>query len=80
MQALRFVGYLPFNNRSVLLSTSVVAPYGGGFRDLAEVVELAKTGKIRTAVEYFPLDKAMDAYQLMRAGKLKGRAVMVPNG
>ena len=31
-------------------------------------------------VEYFPLNMAMDAYQLMREGKLKGRAVMRPNG
>jgi propanol-preferring alcohol dehydrogenase len=73
-------GTLPFNNRSVPLCTSVSAPYGGGFQDLVEAVELAKMGKIRTVVEHFPFDKAMDAYQLMREGKLKGRAVMTPNG
>ncbi len=73
-------GVLPFNNRSVPLCSSVVAPYGMGFQDLIEVVELVKAGKIHTVVEHFALDKVMDAYQLMREGKLKGRAVMTPNG
>jgi propanol-preferring alcohol dehydrogenase len=63
----------------VPLCTSVVAPYGSGFQDLVEVVELVKTGKVRM-VEHFSLDKAIEAYQLMREGKLKGRAVMTPNG
>lgn len=73
-------GVLQFDHRKVPLSTSVVAPYGSGFQDLVEVVELAKKGKVRMVVEHFPLEKAMDAYQLMREGKLKGRAVMTPNG
>jgi propanol-preferring alcohol dehydrogenase len=73
-------GVLPFNNFNVPLGTSVVAPYGLGFQDLTEVVELAKAQKIRTVVEQFPLENVFDAYQLMREGKLKGRAVMLPNG
>ena len=73
-------GMLPFNNHSVPLGTSVVAPYGNGFQDLIEVVELVKAGKVRMMVEHFPLEKALEAYQLMRDGQLKGRAVMTPNG
>jgi D-arabinose 1-dehydrogenase-like Zn-dependent alcohol dehydrogenase len=55
-------------------------PRRGGFQDLVDVVELARMGEIRTVVEHFPLEKAMDAYQLMREGKLRGRAVILPNG
>lgn len=73
-------GVLPFNNLSVPMGTAVIAPYGGGFQDLIEVVELAKLGKIRTVVEHFPLDQVTQAYERMRKGELKGRAVMLPNG
>jgi propanol-preferring alcohol dehydrogenase len=73
-------GVLEFDHRKVPLNTAVVAPYGSGLQDLVEVVELVKAGKVRMVVEQFPLEKAMDVYQLMREGKLKGRAVMTPNG
>lgn len=73
-------GTLPFNPRNVPLGISVVAPYGNGFQDVVEVVELVKEGKVRMLVENFPLDDAMDVYQLMRDGKLEGRAVLTPNG
>jgi alcohol dehydrogenase, propanol-preferring len=53
-------GILPFNSRNVPLCASVMAPYGSGFQDLIEVVELVKTGKIRMVVEHFPLNKAMN--------------------
>jgi alcohol dehydrogenase, propanol-preferring len=64
----------------VPLSTSVVAPYGSGLQDQVELVELVKAGKVRMVVEHFLLEKAMTAYELMREGKLRGRAVMTPNG
>jgi propanol-preferring alcohol dehydrogenase len=47
--------------------------------ELVEVVELAASGKIRTRVERFPLDAAPDVYASLHAGKLTGRAVIVPN-
>jgi hypothetical protein len=49
-----------------------MAPYGSGLQDPIEVVELVRVGKRRTIVKHFPLDKAMDVYQLMSEGKLKG--------
>jgi propanol-preferring alcohol dehydrogenase len=73
-------GVLQFDHRKVPLCTSVVAPHGMGYQDLVEVVELVKSGKVRMVVENFPLEKALDAYQLMREGKLRGRAVMTPHG
>jgi alcohol dehydrogenase, propanol-preferring len=72
-------GVLQFDHRKVPLCTSVLAPYGSGLQDLVEVVALVKAGKVRMVVEQFPLEKALDAYQLMREGKLKGRPVMTPH-
>jgi propanol-preferring alcohol dehydrogenase len=45
-----------------------------------EVVSLAQAGKIRMLVEHFPLERAGEAYRLLRAGKIQGRAVITPNG
>ena len=44
------------------------------------MVALAQAGKITMLVEHFPLERAGDAYQLLREGKIQGRAVMTPNG
>ena len=42
-----------------------MAPYGrAASRNLIEVVELVKTGKVRTVVEHFPLNKAMDGLSM----------------
>ncbi|MBG6181806.1 NAD(P)-dependent alcohol dehydrogenase [Arthrobacter sp. CAN_A1] len=55
------------------------APYWGSRSELMEVVELARAGKIHVEVEEFPLSNAPDAYQRLRAGTLRGRAVIVPD-
>jgi propanol-preferring alcohol dehydrogenase len=31
-------------------------------------------------VEYFPLERAGEAYRLLHEGKIAGRAVITPNG
>jgi propanol-preferring alcohol dehydrogenase len=43
------------------------------------VITLAQTGKIRMLVEHFTLDHADEAYQLLRDGKIRGRAVITPH-
>ncbi|MHA7293462.1 zinc-binding dehydrogenase [Arthrobacter sp. HLT1-21] len=55
------------------------APYWGSRSELMEVVELARAGKIHVEVEEFPLSDAPAAYQRLRAGTLRGRAVIVPD-
>jgi propanol-preferring alcohol dehydrogenase len=45
-----------------------------------EVISLAQAGKIKMLVEHFPLEQVSEAYHLLHDGKIKGRAVMVPNG
>jgi propanol-preferring alcohol dehydrogenase len=55
-------------------------PYWGSAIELAEVLDLARAGRIRPHVERFPLERVDEAYERMRAGTLDGRAVICPNG
>ena len=66
-------GALPFD-------TPITYPYWGSTIELAEVLDLARTGAIHAHVEHFALDRAPDAYDRMREGTLTGRAVITPNG
>lgn len=59
---------------------SVRAPYWGSRPELIEVLELARLGSVSVEVETFTLDEAPRAYDLLRQGKIRGRAVIVPNG
>jgi propanol-preferring alcohol dehydrogenase len=42
------------------------------------VIALARAGRIRAHVEKFPLSDVRKAYDALRAGRLSGRAVVVP--
>jgi alcohol dehydrogenase, propanol-preferring len=65
-------GTLPFETR-------VVVPFWGTRAELAEVIALARVGRIRAHVDQFTLTDAKMAYDRLRAGQLKGRAVVVPD-
>jgi propanol-preferring alcohol dehydrogenase len=73
-------GALPVNFFSPPHECAVAAPYWGSIAELMDVVTLAQAGKIKMLVEHFPLDRAADAYRLLREGKIEGRAVITPNG
>jgi propanol-preferring alcohol dehydrogenase len=73
-------GALPVNLFNVPHECSVAATYNGSITDLMEVVALAQAGKIQMLVEQFPLERAGEAYQLLREGQIQGRAVITPNG
>ncbi len=89
-QVARVLGYLtivglgsaalPVNFQGPAKECSVASPYWGYIPELMEVVDLARTGKIKMLVEHFPLEQATKAYHLLHDGKIQGRAVMVPNG
>lgn len=64
-------GALPFE-------AQLTIPYWGSAVELAEVLDLARAGKIRAHVERFPLDRVEQAYARMREGTLDGRAVICP--
>lgn len=56
----------------------VTVPYWGSRAELMEVIALAQAGRIHADVETFPLEQAVDVYQRLREGGIKGRAVLVP--
>jgi alcohol dehydrogenase, propanol-preferring len=73
-------GVLPVNFFSLPHECSATAPYWGSIPELVEVVSLARAGKIKMLVEHFPLDRAAEVYHLLHDGKIRGRAVITPNG
>jgi propanol-preferring alcohol dehydrogenase len=69
--AVRKPGTLPAGGR-------VSTPFWGTRDELTEVVALARAGALRVEVERFPLSAAGEAIDRLRAGKLDGRAVLIP--
>jgi len=52
--------------------------YWGSIPELFEVVALAESGRLRSSNSFHSLESFADVYAAMRAGKLVGRAVLVP--
>jgi propanol-preferring alcohol dehydrogenase len=71
-------GTLPVSFFSPRYEVSVASTYWGSLPELVEVIELAEAGRIRAHVQPFSLGDAPEAYEAMRAGTLRGRAVIVP--
>lgn len=71
-------GTLPIGFFSIGYEVSVATTYWGTLPELAEVIALAQSGQLRAHVQRFSLDDAPAAYDAMRAGRLDGRAVVVP--
>lgn len=71
-------GALPVGFGVLPLEVRVSVPFWGTRAELAEVIALARAGRIRAHVERFPLAEAPTAYERMRAGQVAGRAVIVP--
>lgn len=72
------MGTLPVNFFALPYGAEVATSYWGTTTELMELVALARSGKIRVDVETFPLERAPDAYAQLREGKIRGRAVIVP--
>jgi propanol-preferring alcohol dehydrogenase len=71
-------GTLPVGFFTVPYELSVATTYWGSRPELIEVIALAQAGLVTPHVEQFSLEDAPHAYELMRDGKLQGRAVVVP--
>lgn len=72
-------GRLPVGFGALGYDVAVRTPYWGSRPELIEVLELARRGQVSVEVERFSLDEAPRAYQLLHDGKIRGRAVVVPN-
>jgi alcohol dehydrogenase, propanol-preferring len=71
-------GALPVGFGTLPMEARVSVPFWGTRAELAEVIALARAGRIRAHVERFSLDNVTRAYDSLRAGRLKGRAVVMP--
>jgi propanol-preferring alcohol dehydrogenase len=71
-------GALPVGFGTIAMETRVSVPFWGTRAELAEVIALAQVGRIRAHVERFPLADVLQAYDSLRAGRLRGRAVVIP--
>ncbi len=63
-----------------IISTEInfVGNLVGTYNDLAELMTLAARGKVRLHTKVYPLDRINDAMSDLNAGRLRGRAILVP--
>jgi NAD+-dependent secondary alcohol dehydrogenase Adh1 len=50
----------------------------GSYKELEELVELARQGKVEVKTKKYTLDEVNDAIEDLKAGKVQGRATLVP--
>ncbi|MBL0748338.1 NAD(P)-dependent alcohol dehydrogenase [Nocardioides baculatus] len=72
-------GTLPVSFFSLPYEVSVQSTYWGNRHELVEVLGLASRGLLHAEVQMFGLDEAVTAYELLQAGAIEGRAVVVPS-
>jgi D-arabinose 1-dehydrogenase-like Zn-dependent alcohol dehydrogenase len=52
----------------------------GSYNDLAELMDLNHQGKVQITAQQFPLEDAADVLHELDAGRVEGRAVLLPPG
>jgi NAD+-dependent secondary alcohol dehydrogenase Adh1 len=57
---------------------NIVGNIVGTYTDLAELMVLAQAGKVTLHTQKYPLDRAVDALHDLDAGRVRGRAILVP--
>jgi len=57
---------------------NIIGNIVGTYNELAELMVLAQTGKVALHTRTYPLDAALDALQDLDAGRVRGRAILVP--
>jgi alcohol dehydrogenase, propanol-preferring len=72
------LGTLPVSFFELPYGAEVATSYWGTITELMELVELARSQRIRLEVEKFTLDQAPEVYAKLRRGEIRGRAVIVP--
>lgn len=71
-------GHHDFHHGSTPYGTTMSIPYWGSRVELMEVIEMARAGRIHAETTTYPLDQADAVYEKLKAGKIQGRAVLVP--
>ena len=71
-------GSVPFNFFSMAPEAVLTTVVASSVLDLQEVVRIAQAEKIESRVKTYPLEAINDALDDLRAGRVDGRAVVVP--
>ncbi|MDF2187898.1 NAD(P)-dependent alcohol dehydrogenase [Paraflavitalea sp. CAU 1676] len=71
-------GRFQYNMMGLPFGVRLTNPYWGSRTELMEVVGLARQKKIHIEIERFKLDQAVEVYDKLRNGQIKGRAVLIP--
>lgn len=62
----------------IFTERNIIGNIVGTYNDLAELMVLAQTGKVTLHTRTYPLDAAAEAIADLDAGKVRGRAILVP--
>jgi NAD+-dependent secondary alcohol dehydrogenase Adh1 len=57
---------------------NIIGNIVGTYNDLAELMVLAEAGKVTLHTKTYPLESAVEAIQDLDAGRVRGRAILVP--
>ncbi|HVW42091.1 MAG TPA: alcohol dehydrogenase catalytic domain-containing protein [Amycolatopsis sp.] len=63
---------------SLSWGASLTRPYSGTLQDLVEVVGLAQAGLLTPEIHRFSLEQGLTALDELEAGRVRGRAVLIP--
>jgi alcohol dehydrogenase, propanol-preferring len=73
-------GHHDFHHGSTPYGCVMSIPYWGSRVELMEVIAMARDGRIHAETTEFPLEQAVEVYATLKAGQIKGRAVLIPEG
>jgi alcohol dehydrogenase, propanol-preferring len=59
---------------------AVRSPYWGSRSELVEVLDMARRRQVEVEIQTYSLEDAPRAYEDLHAGRIRGRAVILPNG
>lgn len=72
-------GRIPFGVGAVPSETVLTTSIWGSLEDLRELLDFARGHKLQHSIQTLPLYQAQEAHDLLRSGKIKGRAVLIAN-
>lgn len=72
-------GHHDFHHGSTPYGSIVSIPYWGSRVELMEIIAMARDNRIHPETIEFPLNDAVDVYSKLKAGQIKGRAVLIPD-
>jgi alcohol dehydrogenase, propanol-preferring len=73
-------GHHDFHHGSTPYGCVMSIPYWGPRVELMEVTAMARDGRIHAETTEFPLEQAVEVYDRLKAGQIRGRAVLIPDG